>query len=270
MHRIRAIILFAAATLLAMAAPVRAEGARVYAAGSLSAALPALISAAGLKPDAVAPPVFGPAGLLRRRIEGGETADLFLSADLAQPRAVAGAHPGALVLPFARNRLCVAVRPGLTATPDTLLDMMLDPAVRLATSTPGADPGGDYAEAVFDRADRLHPGAKATLDAKAMRLVGGPTTMVAVAGHSPTAAIFLADRADLLIYYCSGAPATLREVPGLTVVALPPALAVPAVYGAVVLTDDPAAQRLALFILSDAGQAILSAHGLLPVLAPDP
>jgi len=35
----------------------------------------------------------------------------------------------------------------------TPADIMLDPAVRLVTSTPKADPAGDYAEAIFAKLD---------------------------------------------------------------------------------------------------------------------
>ncbi len=47
--------------------------------------------------------------------------------------------------PFARNRMCVAALVRLGPTANNLLDRMLSPDVRLATSTPGGDPGGDYA-----------------------------------------------------------------------------------------------------------------------------
>jgi ABC-type molybdate transport system substrate-binding protein len=36
-------------------------------------------------------------------------------------------------------------------------DIMLDPAVRLITSTPKADPAGDYAEAIFAKIDATRP-----------------------------------------------------------------------------------------------------------------
>ena len=62
-----------------------AEPARVYAAGSLVAPLKQAIKAAGLDTSQVADPVFGPSGGLRERIEKGEAADIFLSADTAHP-----------------------------------------------------------------------------------------------------------------------------------------------------------------------------------------
>jgi ABC-type molybdate transport system substrate-binding protein len=191
-----------------------ADPIRIYAAGSLGAVLPKLIAASGLPEGAVATPVFGPAGLLRQRLVSGETADLFASADLAQPQAVA-AIKRALVVPFARNRMCVLAPQRLGLTADNLLDRMLSPDLRLATSTLGADPGGDYARAVFARAEKLRPGAEQALIAKAKLLVGGPASMTPQPGHSAAATIFLTDAADALLYYCSGAEAAAKEVPSL-------------------------------------------------------
>jgi ABC-type molybdate transport system substrate-binding protein len=46
---------------------------------------------------------------------------------------------------------------------------------------------------------------------------------------------------------------------------LPLALTVGPAYGLIVLSDDPQAARFALFILSEAGQAILLQHGFDPI-----
>ena len=62
---------------------------RIFAAGSLGTVLSDLIAASGLPAEDVAPPVFGPSGLLRQRLIAGEAADLFASADPAQLQAVA-------------------------------------------------------------------------------------------------------------------------------------------------------------------------------------
>ena len=90
-----------------------------------------------------------------------------------------------------------AARQAANITPVTLLDRMLDPRLRLATSTPRADPAGDYAWAVFARAEALRPGAEAALEAKALKLVGSPDAKPLVPGHgmavltdSPRAARF--------------------------------------------------------------------------------
>jgi molybdate transport system substrate-binding protein len=266
-NRVRHALGAGLALLLAVSAPASAAPApvRIYAAGSLSEAVRALIDASGEAPEAFTKPVFGPAGLLGDRLQKGEEADLFASADLAAPTRVAAAHPGALVIPFVRNRMCVAAKPAVGLTEANLLDKLLAPDLRLATSTPGNDPGGDYAVAIFARADALRPGAGKILTDKALHLVGGPTAMVPVEGHSPSAAIFLGNHADLFIYYCSSAAGLLKEVPDLTNLPLPETLEVHPVYGMTVLSGDPAAARFALFVLSQKGQAVLARFGFEPL-----
>lgn len=258
----------AAAVALCLAAPPAwaAEPLHVYAAGSLGTVLPQLIAASGLPDGSVAPPVFGPAGALRQRLQAGEQAELFLSADMAQPAALAA--PGTIVVAFARNRMCVAAPEALGLTASTLLDRMLSPELRLATSTPGADPGGDYARALFKRAETIQPGAEAKLVAKSLLLLGGPGSMTPQPGHSPAATIFLGHHADALLYYCSGTAATVREVSGLVSLPVPDALEVGPVYGMAVKPANPVAAQLALFILSTAGQALLAQAGLIPLVPP--
>lgn len=238
-----------------------ADGLLIYAAGSLSGAFTEMVKLFPAPPGAVAPPVFGPSGVLRERIEHGEAADILASADMAQPRMLA--RNGQPVIMFTRNRLCALGRAGLTT--DNLLDRMLDPGVRLGTSTPGADPAGDYAWAIFARADGVHPGARAVLEAKALKLVGGPDTPPLVPGHGAVQGVFLADRADIMLGYCSGSAAVMKEVPGLVSVSIPESLSVGPAYGMVVLSDHPLAARFALFVMSEQGQAVLQRFGFEPV-----
>ena len=146
---------------------------QLFAAGSLTGAMTAMLAASGVPAERVAPPVFGPSGVLRQQIEQGAPADLLASADMQQPRLLAQARGDRPVVMFTRNAMCALAQPAVGLTASNMLDRMLDPKVRLATSTPGADPGGDYAWAVFARAEALHPGARAALEAKALKLVGG-------------------------------------------------------------------------------------------------
>lgn len=266
-RRVQVTALAGALTWLAPVA-AHAEPVNVYAAGSLSSAMNALIEAFGRAGEGFAKPVFGPAGLLAERLRNGEHADLFASADLKAPESIASTRPGTLVVPFVRNRMCVAAKPSVGLTSENVLDRMLSPDLRLATSTPGNDPGGDYALAVFKRAEIAHAGAERTLAEKALHLVGGPTTMVAADGHSPSAEIFLGDRADLFLYYCSSAGALLKEVPDLTNVPLPPSLEVHPTYGLAVMSDRVQPMRFALFVLSTEGQAILGRFGFEPLASP--
>lgn len=266
--------LLGAALLLPVTVPALAEDAdapaplRVYAAGSLTGAFNALLTAFGTPPGTTARPTFGPSGLLRERLERGEPADLFASADLGQPRRLADAGRGTPVMLFARNRMCALGRDGLGLTEANLLDRLLDPAVKLATSTPGADPGGDYAWAVFARAEQVRPGARATLESKAQQLVGGPSMAPLVPGQGPSEGVFLSGRADIMLGYCSGAGTLRRTLPDLAAVPLPAPLEVGPEYGMTVLSPNPAAARFALFVMSGPGQAILAQHGLIPVTLP--
>jgi len=208
---------------------------------------------------------------MHERIETGLNVDLFASADMAQARGLAVGHPERSVIHFTRNRLCAVSRTAVGLTTTNMLDRLLDPAVRLATSTPGADPGGDYAWAVFARAEAIRAGAGAALEAKAQQLYGGGVkTPPLVPGKGAVEGIFLSDRADVGLAYCSGAPAVVREVPGLVVVPLPPELSVGPAYGMVLLNIKPLTLRFATFVMSEGGQAIMKAHGFDPVALVEP
>jgi ABC-type molybdate transport system substrate-binding protein len=166
------------------------------------------------------------------------------------------------VVLFARNRLCALVRPGLAVTPATLLDTMLDPAVKLGTSTPLADPSGDYAWAVFRKADAIKPGAFAILEKKALQLVGGPSAPTAPPGRTVYGMLVSEGKADVFLTYCTNGIEAQKENAGFSVVALPDALAVGADYGLTVLNGaSPEARSFAQFILSVEGQRVLAKYG---------
>jgi ABC-type molybdate transport system substrate-binding protein len=273
-HAILRRIMLGTALLMPAMAPALAQGSeapgplRIYAAGSLTGAFNALLQAFGTPPDSAALPIYGPSGVLRERLERGEPADVFASADMGQPRRLAAAGRGTPVVLFARNRMCALGRGGIGLTQANLLDRLLDPAVKLAISTPVADPGGDYAWAVFARADRVHPGAKATLEGKAQQLVGGPSMAPLVPGQGPSEGVFLSGRADVMLGYCSGADTVRRAVSDLVAIPLPPVLEVGPEYDLTVMSDNPTAVRFALFVMSEPGQAILARHGLVSVALP--
>jgi ABC-type molybdate transport system substrate-binding protein len=205
---------------------------------------------------------FGPSGVLRERIEKGEAAYLFASADMGNPLSLSRAGKSGAVVLFARNRLCAMVRPGLTLTPDTLLAALLDPQTKLGTSTPKADPAGDYTWAMFAKADSVRPGSRAVLEAKALQLMGGSASAAPPPGMDLFAWHLREKYADVFLAYCSAGAAFKKDLPDATVVGLPPELATGADYGLTVLaTKNTSAAALALFILSPDGQAILSRNG---------
>jgi molybdate transport system substrate-binding protein len=252
--------------LLALSAPVRADTLKVMAAGSLRAAVTDLLHRFPLQSDTVDPSEFGSSGLLRQKIESGAAVDVFASADMEQPRLLAAGHPERMVIHFARNSMCALSRPNLGLTQDNFLDRLLDPAVRIATSTPGTDPLGTYSWEVFARADAIKPGARATLEAKAKKLVGGgEKTPPLVPGKGAVEGIFLSDQADVMLIYCSAVPALRSEMPALTSIKLPAALTVEPADGMVILDSKPVALRFVAFVMSEEGQATLRSHGFEPV-----
>src|SRR5262249_51145332 len=124
----------------AMAGPAAAATVQLYAAGSLKGALTDVAKAyeamTGNKIDGK----YGPSGLLKNEISGGAKAHVFASANMEHPQALRDEKKSGTVLRFARNKLCALVKPGLAVDNVTLLDRMLDPGVKLGTSTPKADP----------------------------------------------------------------------------------------------------------------------------------
>jgi molybdate transport system substrate-binding protein len=248
--------------LLFMTNVASAQTVQLYSAGSLKGAWLEVIGEFGAETGLKVEPRFGPSGSLKDDILGGAKADVFTSANMEHPQAVAAAKLSGPVVLFARNRLCALARPSLAVEPDTLLDRMLDPTVKLATSTPKADPAGDYAWAVFRKADAVRPGAFAQLERKALQLVGGPNSPPPPEGRSNYGALVAGGEADLFLLYCTAASVAQQENPGQRVIALPPELAVGADYGLTVLNRaPPEAYRFAMFILSAEGQRVLAKAG---------
>jgi molybdate transport system substrate-binding protein len=253
---IASILGFLVMTNAALAQPVQ-----LYSAGSLKGAWLEMIIAFGSATGIKVQPRFGPSGALKDDIVAGAKADVFTSANMEHPQALAAQLGGPVVL-FARNRLCALARPSLDADAATILDRMLDPNIKLATSTPKADPAGDYAWAVFRKADAIRPGAFAKLEAKALQLVGKPNSAPPPEGRSAYGSFVAQGAADIFLAYCTATKVAQQENPGQRVIELPPELAVGADYGLTVLRSAPPdAYRLAMFILSADGQRILAKAG---------
>ena len=256
--------MLATTTIAFLTTTAQAQEVRLYAAGSLKAAVAELTTAYRASHGKMTfVTEFGASGLLRGRIETGEPAHVFASADTGHPQALAdaGKTNGPPVI-FARNQLCALAKEGLSISADRFLDVLLDPAVRVGMSTPKADPSGDYAVALFAKADVLRPGAKIALETKSLQLTGGPTSEKAPDGRNLYAWVMSSGKADVFLTYCTNALVAKSEVPGLRMVAIPDALAVGADYGLVVLKGAPeAANQFAGFLSSAEGQAILVRHG---------
>jgi molybdate transport system substrate-binding protein len=269
---VRPVLALAAAAALCAAAPTTPAAApetvEIFSAGSLREVWNEVATQAAPALGIEVKTNFGGSGLMRERIEKGETPDLFTSADLGSPRKLES--QGRTVVPvaaMARNRMCIVSRRNAGVTAANLIDRMLAKDVRLKTSTPVADPAGDYAWAIFDRIEALRPGSGAILKEKAqasMSLSAAP----AKPGQSPYAALFESGKVDMAITYCSHTGGLEKDVPELTSLMVPPQLDPHPVYGLAVLSNKPAALRLALFLLSEKGQGIIARAGLVPLVEP--
>jgi ABC-type molybdate transport system substrate-binding protein len=234
----------------------------VYAAGSLRDALTEVARDHEARTGQKIALTFGPSGLLRERIEKGEGAQVFASADTQHPQRLTDGGGWVAQTVFVRNRLCALVQPGLTVTSDSMLDTLLRADLKLGMSTPRSDPAGDYAVLLFQKAGAARPGADAALNAKALQLTGGPTSPAAPAGRNPYAWVMEQGKADVFLTYCTNAVAARKELGALQVVQMPPALQVGAAYGLTVRQGAPApAAAFAQALLTDPAQAILGRHG---------
>jgi len=257
-----ALALYAAAPVT-QAAP---ETVAIFSAGSLRGVWNDIAKEAAPAMNIEVKSTFGGSGLLRERIEKGETPDLFTSADVGSPRKLES--QGRTVVPvvvIARNRMCIVSRRSAGVNEANLIDRMLAKDVRIKTGPPVADPGGDYAWAIFDRIEVLRPGSGTILKEKAqasMSLSAAPATPT----QSPYAALFTSHQVDMAITYCSGTANLEKDVPELTSLVVPPRLDPHPVDGLAVLSSKPAALRLALFLLSEKGQAIIAREGLVPIV----
>ncbi|WP_064033268.1 substrate-binding domain-containing protein [Methylosinus sp. R-45379] len=260
------------ALMLAALVPARAEEIRVLAAGSLRGALTAVATEFEKSRGDHVTLVFGPAGALRDRIIGGVAFDVYATAAFPQARSLTEkglARPSVLL---ARNKLCAVVQAHSAITRETLVDSLLDPAVRPGTSTPKSDPAGDYAWSFFRRIDEKRPGAFDTLTGKAKILFGGgePNSAEPRPQNQPLTHWLDEGAVDLLLVYCSGAtPMAEKSAGKYRAFPLPELYDVAVEYG-VALSPRASAAALDFFLtlLSPSGQAALRHAGFVPIAEP--
>ena len=233
----------------------------LFAAGSLRPAFTPLISQFTRMSGIDVKVEYGPAGLLRERIEAGEPCALFASANREHPQNLLVRNKAVSTHTFCWNKLSlVSNRIG------TWLDLLRDPTLRPGTSTPGCDPSGDYTWAFFDNMDVLEPGLGQQLRARAIPLVGGRDTIKIPQGELASAWILRQGLADLFIGYAHYAHA-LHAMTDVHYVAIPDEHNICCEYQLAVLDASKEVMALVEFILSRSGQAFLTAAGFLPLNA---
>ena len=253
---------FVALLVLSMPLSVSADSLKLYAAGSLKEALGDVAASYERTYKTKVTTKFGPSGLLRKAIEGGENPDVFASADMANPEKLASSGWGSPVVLFARNQLCALAQPDVEVTTDNLFNTLMNKNVRVGTSTPKADPSGDYAWELFRKADTIKKGSFATLSGKALQLTGGPDSDKAPEGRNQYGWVMGEKKADVFLTYCTNAVLARKEVQALKIIRIPEELSVGADYGLLVRNGAPnEAWRLAMYILSPESQKILREYG---------
>jgi len=238
------------------------DSVKLYAAGSLKSAIGDVVVSYEKTYKTKVTTKFGPSGLLRKAIEEGESPDIFASADMAHPEKLASGGWGSPVVLFARNQLCALAQPGVEVTTDNLFNTLMDKNIRVGTSTPKADPSGDYAWELFKKADKIKNGSFTALSGKALRLTGGADSEKPPEGRNQYGWVMSEKKADIFLTYCTNAVSAQKEVQALKIIRIPENLSVGADYGLLVRNGaSNEAWRLAMYILSPHGQKILREHG---------
>ncbi|MDF5711090.1 MAG: extracellular solute-binding protein [Nostoc sp. S4] len=243
----------------------------LYGAGSLRDALTEVSQDFTQETGYTVNTVFGPSGIREQAIEtelqlGQPTADVFASADIGNPQKLYIKGLSSQPIEFTRNQI-VAVFSSkysqVQITPNQVLDYLLNPNIKVGTSTPIADPLGDYTQQIFTQADSKRPGSFDTLNSKALQLTGGANSPTVPSGlNSLVYFLDTTQQADVFLSYYTGAIASQKIDPSLQIVRLPDYLSVAAPFGLTVLKNaDPNAQKLADYILSPKGQQILHNYG---------
>jgi molybdate transport system substrate-binding protein len=253
--------LFLLLSALSMSSLSSAQTVSIYAAGSLRNVMQDLKKGYATEAPFEAELLFGPSGVLRQKIETGATPALFASASPIHTDAQVKSGKLRSSVLFARNSLCVVARPGLAIQTNTVVSTLLSPNIVVGTSTPGADPAGDYTWEMFRKIDRLlQPGMFDVLDRKAKKLVGAEITTPAA--RSAYAELLQAGKADVFVTYCTNAASAMAEVSGISYARVPTEIDVASDYSMGIAMDAPEPARLFVrYIQSSRGQAILAQHG---------
>jgi ABC-type molybdate transport system substrate-binding protein len=239
-----------------------ADTVRVYAAGSTKKAFNEAAQVFTAQSSIAIEATFGGSGLLLNRLRDGEAAEVFASADVPKAQALHDAGLSGPAIVFARSRLCAVTRSNRDVTPETLLDVISDPAVKIIAPAAADDSTGHYVQELYKLAEAVRPGSYQLLDHKTQKLDVKHLPSFPP-GKSPLAVFFEQGMADLFFVYCNSAAQAIGETPMLKATAIPKELTVPVAYGITLVNrgNQVAGQRFIDFLLSAEGQAILAKWG---------
>lgn len=234
----------------------------LFAAGSLKTTLPAFIEHHQQKTGEKWALTFGPAGLLRQRIEQGETCHLFLSADENNAKQLIDKGLALQYAPFIANQLCITARRNDVNEEDNWLSVLSNTALKLAISTPKADPSGDYSWQLFDNIAQIDPDLSQALKMRALSLVGGKHSLTIPQGRMAAHYLITTHHADAFIGY-QHYQTQLSQFPELKIFDIPKPFNVTAHYCATLIHSQ--AYSLYQEILSPYAKAYFTKAGFLPL-----
>ncbi|MBC1241398.1 extracellular solute-binding protein [Nostoc sp. 2RC] len=250
--------------------PTEADKVVLFGAGSLRGALSEVAKNFENVKGGTVETSFAFSGLQRERIENGEKADVFASADVSNPLTLYQEGLSGPVVNFTSNRLVAVVNSDFELTTNNFLQQLLSNAGKIGTFPPLSDPLGAYTQDVYRKADAILPGSLENLNQKSIFF-----TQELVPPDKFTSGGLIAWglqeapqelKVDAFISYYTSALAALQISPNLKVVELPENLAIKADYGLTVLKDaSPKGQELADYILSPEAQEVLAKYGFSPV-----
>lgn len=234
----------------------------LLAAGSLRSAFLPLVAHfrqhTGLAVDAQ----FGPAGLLRERIEAGSPCAVFASANAAHPQALLQAGLAQECRGFASNQLMLTARRSPDNDGWTGWRCSARPACGWRPPRRAAI-RREIIPQLFARIEARYPWLGNAMAGRAQQLVGGRDSLSVPPGEIAGAWLIRQNLADLFIGYAHYGPA-LATCDDLRTLTIPAPWNIRCDYQLARLRADPAALALYRFILGDVGQGYLRQAGFMP------
>jgi len=205
---------------------------------------------------------FGPAAVLREKIEAGEPADIMATPGRSHQMKLFKAGLAEEPVRFAGNEMVLLVSPERLGGSMDPFDALLNPMLHIGMATPGIDPSGDYAEAILKKLETMLPEEGPGVRERVQILMGGREPPTQPPGRNIHAWLIETEKADIFLTYRSNAMAAKRDRHHLRYIALPRELAQPTSCHLCLLSGAKKdAQKIAHSITGDAAQAIFEEFG---------
>lgn len=232
----------------------------IMAAGSLRNALTAILNRYSANETQPITCDFGPAGLLRQKIESGVTCDLFLSADRSHPVSLFQQKIACAVEPFIANYLGITTTAKLAKQYPGWLKLLDVPDLIIGASTPDDDPCGDYTLQFYTRISLSNPQLAEDIKNRTRYLVGGKNSPVVPSGQIASQWLINSHQADLFIGY-QHYQKKVSTLPGLATIRIPDMDNIKVIYCMALIS--PIAQDFAAYLSQTESKQIFIENGFI-------